>query len=192
MSERQGTPAGDSPQAPVDPIAAAFRQIRQEAIKRNGTAPDLSHQLPRRRQTSESKNAIRRKGMPTGRDGRRLPRRDTMEGIGSVLNTEIHKRGWRKEIAGGWIMTHWPELVGERIAQHTKVEMVKDKAVFITCDTTAWATNLRMMQRNILQSIAAQLGPDIVAELKIYGPKTPSWRHGPLHVKGRGPRDTYG
>lgn len=180
----------DSP----DPIASAFANLRKEAVKRNGRVPDLSHQIPRRKPDSGSrgKGILRQKGMPTGKDGRRLPRRDTMEGIGSVLNTEIKKRGWRKEIAGGWVISHWADLVGERIASHTRVEMVKDKSVFITCDSTAWATNLRMMQRQILQSIAEQVGADVIAELKIFGPKAPSWRHGPLHVKGRGPRDTYG
>lgn len=70
--------------------------------------------------------------------------------------------------------------------------MIKDKKLFITCDSTAWATNLRMMQKQILQVIAEKVGPDIIAELRIYGPQAPSWRKGPLHVKGRGPRDTYG
>ena len=49
-----------------------------------------------------------------------------------------------------------------------------------------------MMQRQILQAIAGKVGPGIITELKIFGPKAPSWRKGPLHVKGRGPRDTYG
>jgi len=49
-----------------------------------------------------------------------------------------------------------------------------------------------MMQRQILQVIAEKVGPNIIVELKIFGPRAPSWRKGPLHVKGRGPRDTYG
>lgn len=109
-----------------------------------------------------------------------------------MLSKEIQRRGWKHGIAGGWVHSHWDELVGEKIAAHTKVEMLKDKSLFISCNSTAWATNLRMMQRTILQAIAEKVGPDVVAELKIFGPKTPSWRHGPLHVKGRGPRDTYG
>jgi len=48
------------------------------------------------------------------------------------------------------------------------------------------------MQRQILQTITQKVGPNVVEELKIFGPSVPSWRKGPLHVKGRGPRDTYG
>ena len=106
--------------------------------------------------------------------------------------TEITARGWRTKLAGGWIHSHWSLLVGDRIAGHTKVEKFADKKLYISCDSTAWASNLRTMQRNILSTIEEKVGPNIVTELRISGPKPPSWRYGPLHVKGRGPRDTYG
>jgi predicted nucleic acid-binding Zn ribbon protein len=31
-----------------------------------------------------------------------------------------------------------------------------------------------------------------VTDLTVLGPTAPSWVKGPRHVKGRGPRDTYG
>jgi len=31
-----------------------------------------------------------------------------------------------------------------------------------------------------------------VQRLRVHGPTAPDWRHGPLRVTGRGPRDTYG
>ncbi|MGD7002518.1 DciA family protein [Corynebacterium halotolerans] len=143
-------------------------------------------------EAAEKRRPARGVGQPTGPDGRRLPRRPNLDNLGAVLGTEIVRRGWRRELAGGWVHSHWDTLVGEKIAQHTKVEMLKDKTLFITCDSTAWATNLRMMQRQILQAIAERVGPDVVAELKIHGPKAQNWYRGQIHVKGRGPRDTFG
>lgn len=128
----------------------------------------------------------------SGPDGRRPRRQLNLPSAGAVLNKEITSRGWEKNLASGWVTGHWEQLVGEKIAQHTKVEMVKDTALFITCDSTAWATNLRYMQREILRSIREKAGPDVITELKIFGPQAPNWRKGKLHVKGRGPRDTYG
>lgn len=128
----------------------------------------------------------------SGPDGRRPRRQLNLPSAGAVLNKEITSRGWEKNLASGWVTGHWEQLVGEKIAQHTKVEMVKDSALFITCDSTAWATNLRYMQREILRSIREKAGPDVITELKIFGPQAPNWRKGKLHVKGRGPRDTYG
>jgi len=167
-----------------DPVQAAFEAM-QKAAKQRGATP-----LPPRR--PQKKTTPPRLGMPTGKDGRRRRRPLEVDTFGSLLGTEIRRRGWEKDIAGGWVFGNWEELVGPKIAQHTTVEMVKDRKLFITCDSTAWATNLRMMQRQILQVIAEKVGPNIITELKIFGPKAPSWRKGPLHVKGRGPRDTYG
>ena len=95
-------------------------------------------------------------------------------------------------MAYGWVMGNWEGLVGATIAEHTKVEMIKDGEVFITCTTTAWATQLKYMQSTVLRAIAEKVGPDVIRKLHIYGPRVKSWRYGPLHVKGRGPRDTYG
>lgn len=175
---------------PIDPIQVAFDNVRKQAKLKYGKVPDLSKQGERRRKAPSG--GLKPRGIPTGRDGRPLPRRDNVSAFGDVLKGEIRSRGWQKDIAGGWVFSHWNLLVGDKIAQHTKVQMLKDKALFISCDSTAWATNLRLMQRQILQEIAKQVGPNVVAELKIFGPNVPSWRKGPLHVKGRGPRDTYG
>ncbi|MBC3186478.1 DUF721 domain-containing protein [Corynebacterium sp. zg-331] len=201
-----------------DPIAQAFAAMRATALRRNGSVPDLSGRAPRpgrrgdihgvagdedvrvpglgpeREEPRDREGAPRRRkrGIPTGPDGRRLPRRRDVDSLGSIVNREIRYRGWTREIAGGWVTGNWPELVGEKIAEHTRVEMLKGSTLFISCDSTAWATNLRMMQREILRAIAAKVGPDGITELKIFGPKAPSWRHGALHVAGRGPRDTYG
>ena len=95
-------------------------------------------------------------------------------------------------MAFGWVMGNWAGLVGEKIAQHTEVQMIKDGEVFISCDQTAWATELKYMQATVLSAIADKIGPGVITKLHVYPPKTKSWRKGPLHVKGRGPRDTYG
>lgn len=201
----------DIPEGPADPVSAAFENMRAAAKKRGGRVPDLANQgkspVPRRTsrkrplgdsaKSTDSGGTLplrgrRGPGIRSGADGRFPRRKIDMESFGSLLGGEIAKRGWEHEIAGGWVHSHWDELVGEKIAQHTTVEMIKDKTLFITCDSTAWATNLRMMQRQILQIIAERVGPDIIAELKIFGPRTPNWRKGRLHIKGRGPRDTYG
>ncbi|GAA1472506.1 hypothetical protein CFELI_00020 [Corynebacterium felinum] len=177
----------------VDSVQAAFARMRQEAAKRTGQAPDLNRERTSTPQRRKKSNTPRLPGKPTGKDGRYIPYGQySLEGFGQLLRKEIKQRGWNHNLAGGWVQANWDELVGDHVAAHTKVEMLKETSLFISCDSTAWATNLRMMQRQILQAIAQQVGPDVVTELKIFGPHTPSWRHGPLHVKGRGPRDTYG
>jgi predicted nucleic acid-binding Zn ribbon protein len=49
-----------------------------------------------------------------------------------------------------------------------------------------------MLQGQILAKINAAVGQGVVTSLRISGPAAPSWRKGERHIKGRGPRDTYG
>nr|WP_231375933.1 DciA family protein [Corynebacterium aquatimens] len=131
-------------------------------------------------------------GRPSGPDGRAPQRSYAVSGFSALVSKEIRDREWTEKVAHGWVMGNWESLVGAKIAQHTRVEMIKEGTVFISCDQTAWATNLKYMQGTILAAIADKIGPDVITTLHIYPPKTKSWRYGPLHVKGRGPRDTYG
>lgn len=67
-----------------------------------------------------------------------------------------------------------------------------DGELTVQADSTAWATQLRLLQRQLLAKIAAGVGDGVVKRLRVQGPTAPSWRHGPRRVPGRGPRDTYG
>lgn len=215
MSEDDARPEPRPDPAP-DAVRQAFTAMREAAKARGGRVPDLSRQgtvkLPRRSASTSLTGQVSgedapkvpgveiadvdkrrfRRGIPTGPDGRRRRRPLQVSSMGQIVGKEIAQRGWQHDLASGWVGGHWESLVGQQIAEHTTVEMVKEGRVFITCSSTAWATNLKYMQSTILAEIAKQVGPGVITELKIFGPKAPSWRKGPLHVKGRGPRDTYG
>jgi predicted nucleic acid-binding Zn ribbon protein len=90
------------------------------------------------------------------------------------------------------VFGQWPEVVGEQIAEHAVPAALRDGVLTVTAESTAWATQLRMVQAQLLAKIAAAVGDGVVTSLKITGPTGPSWRKGPLHIAGRGPRDTYG
>ena len=86
----------------------------------------------------------------------------------------------------------WPGVVGEQIAAHATPASFTDGVLTISAESTAWATQLRMVQAQLLAKIAAAVGDGVVSSLKIVGPVAPSWRKGHYHIAGRGPRDTYG
>jgi predicted nucleic acid-binding Zn ribbon protein len=102
------------------------------------------------------------------------------------------KRGWSAHVAEGTVLGHWPTVVGQQIADHATPIALKDGVLSVAAESTAWATQLRMVQAQLLAKIAAAVGNGVVTSLKITGPATPSWRKGPRHIAGRGPRDTYG
>ena len=86
----------------------------------------------------------------------------------------------------------WTAVVGEDIAAHASPTALRDGTLHVVAESTAWATQLRLLQTQLLAKIAAAVGDGVVKQLRITGPTAPSWRKGERHVRGRGPRDTYG
>jgi len=63
----------------------------------------------------------------------------------------------------------------------------------VTADSTAWATQLRLLAGDLVRRLNAELGDGTVTRVKVRGPGAPSRRPGEWRVRGgRGPRDTYG
>lgn len=112
--------------------------------------------------------------------------------LGKAARDLAKKRGWSGHVAEGTVLGHWPSVVGQQIADHASPTALNDGVLSVAAESTAWATQLRMMQAQLLAKIAAAVGNGVVTSLKITGPAAPSWRKGPRHIAGRGPRDTYG
>jgi predicted nucleic acid-binding Zn ribbon protein len=112
--------------------------------------------------------------------------------LGRLVGRIALERGWSPRLTTGRLFDRWAVIVGHELAEHARPVELKDKELTVQADSTAWATQLRLLQRQLLAKIAAGVGNDVVTRLKVLGPTAPSWRYGPRHVPGRGPRDTYG
>jgi predicted nucleic acid-binding Zn ribbon protein len=111
----------------------------------------------------------------------------------SELCDQLQKKDiWSAKLAEGKIFSMWPIIVGEQIASHAKPVQLTDGVLHLQAESTAWATQLRLMQSQLLEKFSHHMGKRAVRALKITGPKAPSWKKGERHVRGRGPRDTYG
>lgn len=162
-----------------------------------------------RRALEEARAAARGQGKEVGR-GRRSPAakrsargnrrrwsgpapdaRDPQP-LGRLARDLAKTQGWTPRVAEGAVFAQWAELAGEQIAEHAAPTALRDGVLHVSAESTAWATQLRMVQRQLLARIAAAVGDGVVTSLRITGPTAPSWRKGPRHIPGRGPRDTYG
>ena len=112
--------------------------------------------------------------------------------MGAVLARLMKVRGWQKPAAEARVFGLWPDVVGTEIAAHCRPVKLEDGELTIEAESTAWATQLRLMTAKLLARIAAEVGGSVISRLNIHGPVAPSWAKGPKRVRGRGPRDTYG
>ncbi|PYG98880.1 DUF721 domain-containing protein [Arthrobacter stackebrandtii] len=114
------------------------------------------------------------------------------QGLGNVVNRLVSDRGWSSPLAVGSVMSQWDTLVGPDIAAHCQPESFEETTLHIRCDSTSWATQLRLLSSSLLAKFDDLLGRGVVTKIMVLGPAAPSWRKGFRNVKGRGPRDTYG
>lgn len=127
----------------------------------------------------------------TGDDVAFGPGRDpgsVAEAMGALTN----QMGWTSDLARAEVMHEWADIVGIDIAAHTTPAGASDSVLEIHCDSSAWATQLRLMRHQLLENLAARFPEANIVELSIKAPGVPSWKHGRRSVPGRGPRDTYG
>jgi predicted nucleic acid-binding Zn ribbon protein len=100
--------------------------------------------------------------------------------------------GWTLNLARADLMDQWADIVGPEVALHA-TPMAAEKGVLeVHCDSSAWATQLRMMRAQLLNSLRERFPDADITEVAIKAPGAPSWKHGRRSVPGRGPRDTYG
>jgi predicted nucleic acid-binding Zn ribbon protein len=162
-----------------------------------------------RRTLEEARGVARSQGKDVGR-GRRIPARRVAgsagrrhwsgpgpdirdpQPLGRLARDVAKKHGWSSRVAEGTVLGQWSSVVGHQIAEHATPTGLREGVLNVSAESTAWATQLRLIQGQLLAKIAAEVGDGVVTSLKITGPVAPSWRKGPLHIAGRGPRDTYG
>jgi predicted nucleic acid-binding Zn ribbon protein len=113
--------------------------------------------------------------------------------LDSTIGRLIAEQGWGTDVRVHGVFSRWEHLVGAEVAQHCTPESYADGKLVVRTDSTAWATQMKLLAPTVLRRLNQELGDGTVTLIDVLGPHLPSWRRGPRAVRdGRGPRDTYG
>ena len=112
--------------------------------------------------------------------------------IGKAVDQFIVEQGWQDESAVATLMGQWAQIVGADLADHVQPVSFADGELTLLADSTAWATQVRLLLPDLHRAVDERVGKGVVARIRVQGPQAPTWTAGPRRVKGRGPRDTYG
>ncbi|MHA7984733.1 DUF721 domain-containing protein [Rathayibacter sp. CAU 1779] len=113
-------------------------------------------------------------------------------GLGRLMDSLADELGWNSPLAKSELMAAWSQVVGEETAKHSDPVGVEGGVLTVRCDSTSWATQLRIMRGELLLHIERRYPDAGVESIRFLGPDVPTWKRGPRSVPGRGPRDTYG
>ncbi len=174
---------------PAGGLAGAFALGSTSGVP-GGSSPLASTATP-----AEGDIAQRKPGAPSptaGRPGRRR-RRDDPAPLSSAIDGLVAETGWELSVAAGSVFGRWAQIVGPDLAAHTAPDGLTDGVLTVIADSTAWATQLRLLARELISKLNAELGDGSVRRVNVRGPGAQSRKSGQWRVRGgRGPRDTYG
>jgi len=164
----------------ADAAASALARARAAAAEK-GLRPGMR---PKRKRRFQGDGATLSGSARDGRDPALL---------GDQLDRLLVDRGWKVDVAVGSVMGRWPEIVGTDVATHVEPVTFTDGVLTVRADSTAWATQIRLLASSLLARVEEEVGAGAVTELRVVGPSAPSWNRGSRRSPdSRGPRDTYG
>jgi predicted nucleic acid-binding Zn ribbon protein len=109
-----------------------------------------------------------------------------------AIDSLIDVRGWRQRAAMGSVFGRWAEIVGRDLAAHTRPDSFADGELVVNADSTAWATQVRLLAPALVRRLNDELGDGSVRRVKVRGPAGPRQRGGWRVPGSKGPGDTYG
>jgi predicted nucleic acid-binding Zn ribbon protein len=62
-------------------------------------------------------------------------------------------------------ISSWPQIAGQVVSGHTQAEAVRDGVLIVATDTSAWANELQMRRRELLELLAAKIGSGVIRDI---------------------------
>jgi predicted nucleic acid-binding Zn ribbon protein len=113
--------------------------------------------------------------------------------LDQALGRLVAHQGWELDLKVQGVFGRWAELVGAEVGDHCTPESFAEGRLVVRTDSTAWATQLKLLSPSVVRRLNEELGHGTVTVIEVVGPHLPTWTKGRLTSRdGRGPRDTYG
>ena len=147
--------------------AAALAKAKAAARARGTVRPGAAqnHLLQKKPSAGAQPGA----GLPAGR-----VRRDDPAPLNAAISGLVSEAGWELDVAAGSVFGRWAQIVGPDLAAHTCPAALKDGELIVTADSTAWATQLRLLASELVRRLNAELGDGAVLRVQVRGPGTAS------------------
>ncbi|MCW2913070.1 MAG: hypothetical protein JWN52_1138 [Actinomycetia bacterium] len=165
-SGQTGGQTGGQALTGIELAREALAQAKADALKR-GTLPGMKS---KRKAPRPSRERSRGNGDP--------------QMFGSAIRDLLADRGWEQKAAVGGVFGNWQGIVGKELAEHTKPEKFEEGELVVAADSTAWATQLRLLAGTLVRRLNEELGDGTVRRVKVVGPASAPRRPGQWRVRG--------
>lgn len=86
--------------------------------------------------------------------------------VGSALDELVSSLGIQKKLQEYDAVIYWESVVGERIAQMTKVTRILQGVLFVHVKTSTWRNELTLRKKEIIDKLNNIIGAEVVKDIK--------------------------
>jgi len=95
------------------------------------------------------------------------PREDAFTSLGDALEQVRDELGLPAPAAIDVLRDRWAEIVGADVAEHARLDAVRDGIATVTADGPLWATQLRYLETAIVAGVSAAVGDGVVTSVRV-------------------------
>lgn len=86
--------------------------------------------------------------------------------VRETLQKYLEKAGMSEKIEAASVVPEWTQLVGDGIAAVTTPLRVSNGVLFVAVRSSAWLSELKLMEREILRKVNAERGRGRIAAIR--------------------------
>lgn len=111
-----------------------------------------------------------------------------LDSFGSILAGVAHRLGLESKLFEARLRRHWPDLVGEAIATHTRPDQIRFKKLHVCVHNSVWLQQLTFLKPVLLEKVNGMAGETLVTEIVLrIGELSPGHTPSPARETGEEP-----
>jgi predicted nucleic acid-binding Zn ribbon protein len=87
--------------------------------------------------------------------------------IDKPLKDLLDRLGLAAPMEGWAAVSLWGEVVGERVAAHTRAVAFRDGTLVVEVDSASWMNELSYLKRRMAEELNRRLGRDLVLDIRL-------------------------
>ena len=85
--------------------------------------------------------------------------------ISEILASVFRDLGLTKKLSRQRAVVDWADVVGARVASHSRALRMEGGLLFVGVDSSVWAQELSLMKRRILRELNGRIGEDVIEDV---------------------------
>ena len=94
-----------------------------------------------------------------------------MEPVSAALSRLFGRLGLEQGVLGWRAVEEWAQVVGPRLARHTRAVAFRDGALHVEVEGSAWMHELGFLKHELVRRINQHLGSECVKDVRLVVPR---------------------